>query len=70
MGALFVFSGWNVDMNLSTLHVEFIPIWVQLHGLPLDHMNLRIARRLGEIIGDVDQVDTENGRFPGNIRFL
>ena len=51
------------------MHLNFVSIWVQLHGLPLDYQYLELAERMGQMIGPVEKVDWED-RLPRNIRFM
>ena len=51
------------------MHLNFVSIWVQLHGLPLDYQYPELAERMGQMIGPVEKIDWED-RLPRNIRFM
>lgn len=36
-GALLVLEKWRLDLALYRLHLNYVSIWVQFHGLPLEY---------------------------------
>ncbi|XP_065638366.1 uncharacterized protein At4g02000-like [Quercus suber] len=56
-------------MVMSKLHLNFVSIWVQLHGLPLEYQHPELAERMGQMIGPVEKIDWED-KLPRNIRFM
>ena len=36
-GALFILEKWRPNLVISKLQVNFISVWVQFHGLPLEY---------------------------------
>ena len=68
-GALLVLEKWRPNIALSKMHLNFVSIWVQLHGLPLDYQCPELVERMGQMIGPVEKVDWED-RLPRNIRFM
>lgn len=45
-GALFVLERWRSNLVLDRLHLNFVSLWVQLHGLPLEYQYPELAERL------------------------
>nr|POE48964.1 uncharacterized protein CFP56_49428 [Quercus suber] len=66
-GALLVFEKWRPNLILSHLQLNYISVWVQLHGLPLEYPEL--AEEMGQMMGILERVDWED-RVPRNIRFM
>lgn len=54
---------------MSKLHLNFVSIWVQLHGLPLEYQYPKLAERMGQMIGAVEKIDWDDS-LPRNIRFM
>lgn len=44
--ALFVLERWRSNLVLDRLHLNFVSLWVQLHGLPLEYQYPELAERL------------------------
>ena len=42
-GALLVLEKWRPILVMSKLHLNFVSIWVQLHGLPLEYRYPKLA---------------------------
>ena len=68
-GALIHFAAWRPNIRLPHVNVEYVPIWVQIWGLPLAYFVVDFAEYLGTIIGPVEWVDWPTG-YPRNLRFL
>lgn len=68
-GALLVLEKWRPNLVISNLQINFISIWVQLLGLPLEYQHPELAKKMGQMMGIVDRVDWED-RIPRNIRFM
>ena len=64
-----ILEKWRPNLVFNKLHVNFISIWVQFHGLPLEYQFPEMAERLGQIMGVLEKVDWVD-RLPRNIRFL
>lgn len=60
---------WRPNLVMSKLHLNFVSIWVQLHGLPLEYQEPEIAERMGQMIGAFEKIDWEE-RLPRNIRYM
>ena len=56
-------------MVLSHLQLNYISLWVQLHGLLLEYQYPDLAEHMGQIMGILERVDWED-YIPRNIRFL
>ena len=54
---------------IENLQLNFISIWVQLHGLPLEYQYLELAEKICQLMGIVERVDCED-KIPRNIRFM
>ena len=50
-GTLLILEKWRSNLVFNKLHLNFISIWVQFHGLPLEYQYLEMAKRLGQIMG-------------------
>ena len=68
-GALLVLEKWRPNLVMSKLRLNFVSIWVQLHGLPLEYHDPELAKRMGQMIGAFEKIDWEE-RLPRNIRFI
>ena len=68
-GALLVLEKWRPNLVLNHLHLNYISIWVQFHGLPLEYQYPELAEYIRKLMGIVEQVDWED-RMPRNIRFM
>lgn len=68
-GALLVLEKWRPNLALNRLHLNYVSIWVQFHGLPLEYQYLEMAERMGRMIGFFEHIDWED-RILRNIRFL
>ncbi|XVF88170.1 hypothetical protein PTKIN_Ptkin19aG0028800 [Pterospermum kingtungense] len=56
-GALFVFTRWSPSIDLSSFNPSYIPVWVQFWGLPLEYQSLALVLNIGQMIGEVLQID-------------
>ena len=68
-GALLVLERWTPNLILSHLQLNYISIWVQLHGLPLEYQYFELAEKMGHMMGLLERVDWED-KIPRNIRFM
>lgn len=68
-GALLTLERWRPNLVLGNLQVNYVSIWVQLHGLPLEYQHPELAEKMGQMMGIVDRVDWED-KIPRNIRFM
>ena len=67
--ALLVLERWRPNLVIGNLQPNFISIWVQIHGLPLEYQYPKLAKRMGQLMGIVERVDWED-RIPRNVRFM
>ncbi|XP_075653219.1 uncharacterized protein LOC142623662 [Castanea sativa] len=51
------------------LQLNFISVWVQFHGLPLECQYPELAKKLGHMMGLLERVDWED-KIPRDIRFM
>ena len=68
-GALLVLEKWRPNLVLNKLHLNYVSIWVQLHGLPLKYQYPKLAEHMGHLIGFIEKVDWED-YIPRNIRSM
>ena len=68
-GAPLVLEKWRPNLVVNRLHLNYVSIWVQLHGLPLEYQYPKLAKQMGQLIGFIKGVDWED-RIPRNIRFM
>ena len=68
-GALFVLEKWRPNLVINKLKLNYILVWVQLHGLPLEYQYPELAKYMGQLIGMVERVNWED-TIPRNIRFM
>ena len=64
-----ILEKWRPNLVFNKLHLNFIFIWVQFHGLPLECQYPKMAKRLGQIMGVLEKVNWED-HLPRNSRFL
>uniref|UniRef100_A0A7N2M0G4 DUF4283 domain-containing protein n=1 Tax=Quercus lobata TaxID=97700 RepID=A0A7N2M0G4_QUELO len=60
---------WRPNLVLEILQLNFVSLWVYLHGLTLEYQYPELAERMGHLMGTCEQVDWED-RMPLNIRFM
>lgn len=65
-GALLVLERWRPNLVLNHLQLNYISVWVQLHGFPLEHQYPKLGERMGQLMERVDWED----KLPRNIRFM
>ena len=68
-GALLVLERCRPNLVIGNLQLNFISIWVQLHGLPLEYQYPELAEKMCQLMGTVERVDCED-KIPRNIRFM
>ena len=52
--ALMHFAHWRLNIRLYNLHVDTIPIWVQIWGLLLEYLTIDFAEYLATMIGSIE----------------
>ncbi|KAF7835731.1 reverse transcriptase [Senna tora] len=57
LGYMLVIQKWRVDMAFHEVDLGVSPIWIQIHGLPLEGFNKKNAENLGRRVGDVFAVE-------------
>ena len=68
-GAFLVLEKWQPNLVMNKMHLNFVSILVQLHGLPLEYQYPELAERIGQMIGLLRKLIRKN-RLPKNIRFM
>uniref|UniRef100_A0A2N9F2D4 Uncharacterized protein n=1 Tax=Fagus sylvatica TaxID=28930 RepID=A0A2N9F2D4_FAGSY len=67
--ALLVLERWRNNIVLDGLQINFVSLWIQLHGLPLEYHHPDLAIRMGHILGVYERIDWDEN-LPCNISFL
>uniref|UniRef100_A0A7N2R4M3 Uncharacterized protein n=1 Tax=Quercus lobata TaxID=97700 RepID=A0A7N2R4M3_QUELO len=60
---------WRPNLVLEILQLNFVSLWVYLHGLTLEYQYPELAERMGHLMEKCEQVDWED-RMPRNICFM
>ena len=68
-GALLILEKWRPNLIIRNLQVNYIAVWVQFHGLPVEYQYSELAERMGQCMGVFERLDWED-RLPRNIRFM
>uniref|UniRef100_A0A2N9H6E1 CCHC-type domain-containing protein n=1 Tax=Fagus sylvatica TaxID=28930 RepID=A0A2N9H6E1_FAGSY len=68
-GALLILERWRANLVLRGLQLNFVSLWVQLHGLPLEYQYPELAIQMGHMLGVYERIDWET-HIPRNIRFM
>ena len=56
-GAFLVLEKWQPNLVMNKLHLNFVSILVQLHGLPLEYQYPELAKRIGQMIWSFEKID-------------
>ena len=56
-GAFLVLEKWQPNLVMNILHLNFVSILVQLHGLPLEYQYPELAERIGQMIWSFEKID-------------
>ena len=57
LGFLACLKWWDSQMTINELDFSHSPYWIKVHGLPIDYLNMKNARQIGERMGEVLAVD-------------
>lgn len=68
-GALFDLEKWRPNSVLGRLQLNYVSLWIQLHGLPLEYQYPKLAERMGQMMGIFKRVDLDDN-LPRNIWFI
>ena len=52
-----ILKQWHQNMSVDDLDFSSIPLWVQLHGLPIEYMSKENVEEIGALVGEVSEVD-------------
>ena len=61
--SLMVLKEIDGNKQLEEVNMDWCPFRVQIHGLPLGLMNEKIGTVLGDAIGDLEEVEVDDGQF-------
>uniref|UniRef100_A0A2N9E636 DUF4283 domain-containing protein n=1 Tax=Fagus sylvatica TaxID=28930 RepID=A0A2N9E636_FAGSY len=56
-GALLVLERWRPNLVIKGLQLNFVSLWIQLHGLPLEYQYPELSMQMGHIIGLFERID-------------
>jgi hypothetical protein len=68
-GALLILERWRANLVLHGLQLNFVSLWVQLYGLPLEYQYPDLAIQMGHMLGVFERIDWD-AHIPRNIRFM
>jgi hypothetical protein len=68
-GALLVLERWRSNLVIHGLHLNFVSLWIQLHGLPLEYQHPELAIRMGHMLGMYKRIDWDTSTTR-NILFM
>ena len=61
--SLLILENYDGQSNPEDINFRWCPFWVQVHGLPLGMMTEKTGLILGESMGDVEEVDTDEEKL-------
>ncbi|RYR72348.1 hypothetical protein Ahy_A02g006557 [Arachis hypogaea] len=64
-GHMLSLQWWSSNLSIEEVNYNQLPIWVQIHGLPYDKINIKNAERIGAIVGRV--ISAEDPFVEGNM---
>ncbi|KAF7827072.1 uncharacterized protein G2W53_018236 [Senna tora] len=67
--SLLVIDKWQPEMTTDNLHINTVAVWLRFSGVPLELISNYVAFRLGEIAGEVVELDPDNDSRK-NMEFL
>ncbi|XVE95534.1 hypothetical protein REPUB_Repub02eG0105900 [Reevesia pubescens] len=59
--SILVLNEFNVMDQVEKIQLDWCSLWVQIHGISNSMMNERIGMVVGESLGDVEEVDKQDG---------
>ena len=62
---LVVLQWYDKEVPLRALEFNKIPIWVQIHDVPIRFMNKTVAEKLCEVVGEVCKNTRRERRMEG-----
>nr|POE68186.1 uncharacterized protein CFP56_28996 [Quercus suber] len=68
-GALLIMEKWRPNLVLGKLQLNYVSLWVHLHGLPLEYQYPELAEKMGQIMGIFEGINWDD-KVPRNIRFM
>jgi hypothetical protein len=60
-GCLIALQTWSPTATLGELSLNTVPLWIQVHGLPLHNMSLKNSIAIGKGLGNLVKIDNANG---------
>jgi hypothetical protein len=68
-GAFLVTERWRSNLLINGLQLNFVSLWIQLHGLPLEYQYPELAMQMGQMMGFYERIDWD-ANIPRNICFM
>ncbi|RYR14789.1 hypothetical protein Ahy_B04g071489 [Arachis hypogaea] len=64
-GHMLSLQWWSSNLSIDEVNYNQLPIWVQIHGLPYDKINIKNDEKIGAIVGRV--IGAEDPFVEGNM---
>ena len=68
-GGLLILERRRANLVIKGLQLNYVSLWVQLHGLPLEYQYPKLAIQMGHMLGVYERIDWD-AHIPRNIRFM
>ena len=68
-GALLILERWRANLVIKGLQLNYVSLWVQLHGLLLEYQYPDLAIQIGHMLRVYERIDWD-AHIPRNIRFM
>ncbi len=56
-GALLILESWRANLVLNGLQLNYVALWIQLHGLLLEYQYPDLAIQMGHMLGTYERID-------------
>ena len=56
-GALLILESWRANLVLNGLQLNYVALWIQLHGLPLEYQYPNLAIQMGHMLGTYERIN-------------
>ena len=65
-----ILKPWDQKLQVRDIDFSFIQLWVQIHNLPIEYMSKENAKNIGNLLGNVLEVDFTGDGLVCMSRFL
>ena len=59
---LLILQRWKKGMTVGNIRMDKASLWVQIWGVPFDMISPRVAKEVGNRLGDVEEVEERKGK--------